>query len=359
MLPCGPPPCLRTDLSSLAYIREAPISSTIAGSTSTETLSPDGSSCVLELAGGRLMRLTDGLNAFYSDDGGSTWSGGPLMNGDERIDGGRNYSLCRLGSGAIAILYNREERLAGRPQSYASCFRTSCDEGRTWSEESRIEFVEGVAWAWHDTMTVMPSGRIVIPFRAINASQYTRPTLLPGYGNVGGKRVAVEGHAHAPEMDIGFVMYSDDEGETWAQCDGKIYIWRQDGFGGMFPCDEPSIAPAGDGRLLMFMRTTLGVLYQSWSEDEGETWTMPEPTQLSSSYLPRQAPRGARHGRPGLRLEPGLGTRDRGRGPPVQAVVRSVQGRRRDLGAVQDDRGRRRRPQRAVGQAAGHALVRP
>ena len=122
------------DLSSLAYIREAPISSTIAGSTSTETLSPDGSSCVLELAGGRLMRLTDGLNAFYSDDGGSTWSGGPLMNGDERIDGGRNYSLCRLGSGAIAILYNREERLAGRPQSYASCFRTSRDEGHTWSE---------------------------------------------------------------------------------------------------------------------------------------------------------------------------------------------------------------------------------
>ena len=296
MLPCGPPPCLRTDLSSLAYIREAPISSTIAGSTSTETLSPDGSSCVLELAGGRLMRLTDGLNAFYSDDGGSTWSGGPLMNGDERIDGGRNYSLCRLGSGAIAILYNREERLAGRPQSYASCFRTSCDEGRTWSEESRIEFVEGVAWAWHDTMTVMPSGRIVIPFRAINASQYTRPTLLPGYGNVGGKRVAVEGHAHAPEMDIGFVMYSDDEGETWAQCDGKIYIWRQDGFGGMFPCDEPSIAPAGDGRLLMFMRTTLGVLYQSWSEDEGETWSMPEPTQLSSSYSPAR-----------LRAVPGTG----------------------------------------------------
>ena len=153
-----------------------------------------------------------------------------------------------------------------------------------------------MAWAWHDTMTVMPSGRIVIPFRAVNPSTYTRPTLLPGYGNVGGKRVAVEGHAHAPEMDIGFVMYSDDEGGTWTQSAGKIYIWHQDGFGGMFPCDEPSIAPTRDGRLLMFMRTTLGVLYQSWSEDEGETWSMPEPTQLSSSYSPAR-----------LRAVPGTG----------------------------------------------------
>ena len=69
------------------------------------------------------MRLTDGLNAFYSDDGGATWDGGPLLNGGERVDGGRNYSLCRLKSGAVAILYNREERLAGRPQCYASYFR--------------------------------------------------------------------------------------------------------------------------------------------------------------------------------------------------------------------------------------------
>ncbi len=65
-------------------------------------------------------------------------------------------------------------------------------------------------------------------------------------------------------MDIGFIMDSDDEGETWTQSEGKIYIWWKDGFGGMFPCDKPSIAPTRDGRLLMFMRTTLGVLFQSW-----------------------------------------------------------------------------------------------
>ena len=258
----------------------------VAGTTDTETLSDEGSSCTLELAEGRILRITDGLEAFCSTDEGLTWEGGPLQDGDEQIIGGRNFSLCRLKSGAITILYNREERLPGRPQSYPTYFRKSPDEGRTWSAESRLDFVEGVAWAWHDTMTVLPSGRIVVPFRALNPSSYSKPALLPGFGNAGGKRVAVEGHAHAPEMDIGFVMYSDDEGESWTQSDGKIYIWWKDGFGGMYPCDEPAIAPTRDGRLLMLMRTTLGVLFQSWSDDEGETWTMPEPSPLSSSYSP-------------------------------------------------------------------------
>ncbi len=259
---------------------------TFTGTTNTETLSTDGNSCVLELRDGRILRLTNGLNASYSRDRGLNWEGGALMDGSEQVTGGRNYSICRLKSGDIAILYNREEQLTGRPQNYASYFRKSNDDGNTWTPESRIEFVEGIAWAWHDTMTVMPSGRIVIPFRAIHPSIYTRPTLLPGYANLDGKRVAAEGHGHAPEMDIGFIMYSDDEGETWTQGKGKIYIWHLDGFGGMLPCDEPSIAPTSDGQLLMFMRTTLGVIYQSWSEDEGETWTMPEPTQLSNSYSP-------------------------------------------------------------------------
>ena len=260
--------------------------SAVAGTTNTETLSNEGSSCVLELSEGRFLRIRNGLKAALSTDG-STWESIPVIDDQgQKVVGGINFSLCRLKSGNIAVLYNCEEQLPGRPENYGSYFRTSADEGKTWSSETRIDFVEGIAWAWHDTMTVMLSGRIVIPFRAINGSTYTRPTLLPGYGNIDGKRVAIEGHAHAPEMDIGFVMYSDDEGETWAQSEGKLYIWWKDGFGGMFPCDEPAIAPTSDGQLLMVMRTTLGVLFQSWSNDEGETWSMPEPSQLSSSYSP-------------------------------------------------------------------------
>ena len=37
---------------------------------------------------------------------------------------------------------------------------------------------------------------------------------------------------------------------------------------------------------LMMFRTTLGRLYQSVSDDEGFTWSLPQPTELASSYSP-------------------------------------------------------------------------
>ena len=42
------------------------------------------------------------------------------------------------------------------------------------------------------------------------------------------------------------------------------------------------------GRLLMFMRNGLGRVFQAWSEDNGETWTRPQPTSLASSTAPAQ-----------------------------------------------------------------------
>ena len=40
----------------------------VAGTTDTETLSHQGSSCILELSDGRITRLTDGLEASCSTD---------------------------------------------------------------------------------------------------------------------------------------------------------------------------------------------------------------------------------------------------------------------------------------------------
>lgn len=38
----------------------------------------------------------------------------------------------------------------------------------------------------------------------------------------------------------------------------------------------------------MMMRTAMGRLYQAWSNDNGETWTCPQPTSLASSTAPAQ-----------------------------------------------------------------------
>ena len=52
--------------------------------------------------------------------------------------------------------------------------------------------------------------------------------------------------------------------------------------------NEPSVTEVAPGKLLMFMRTGLGRLFQSWSHDSGETWTRPAATSLASSTAPPQ-----------------------------------------------------------------------
>ena len=56
--------------------------------------------------------------------------------------------------------------------------------------------------------------------------------------------------------------------------------------GGHYSCEEPSIAEVSPGNLLLFHRTPVGRLFQSWSSDNGTTWSLPEPTALASSRAP-------------------------------------------------------------------------
>ena len=81
-------------------------------------------------------------------------------------------------------------------------------------------------------------------------------------------------------------MYSDDEGLTWqTNRDGMLHPWT-DWEIGVHAAYEPVVTEIAPGRLLMFMRTWLGRLYQSISDDNGETWTPPSPTDLASDHSP-------------------------------------------------------------------------
>ena len=52
--------------------------------------------------------------------------------------------------------------------------------------------------------------------------------------------------------------------------------------------NEPSVTEVSPGKLLMFMRTGLGRHYQAWSDNNGVTWTRPQPTALAASTTPCQ-----------------------------------------------------------------------
>jgi len=122
------------------------------------------------------------------------------------------------------------------------------------------------------------------------------------FGTLNGKLRCIEGHAHGPEPDNSYVVYSDDEGKTWSRSQGGIMIWHDEGRGGMWPCDEPTIVEANNGDLLLFVRTTLGRVYVARSTPldyisyydgshvnvpkVGSRFQDPVATGLSSSYSP-------------------------------------------------------------------------
>ena len=100
--------------------------------------------------------------------------------------------------------------------------------------------------------------------------------ILPSFGVIGG------GPYIWGDLES-FVYYSDDGFQTWH----KSQTMTAPGRG----AHEPSVVELNDGRLLCFMRTRLGSVYQAISMDWGVTWSEPEPTVLSAPGSPSQLKR--------------------------------------------------------------------
>ena len=100
--------------------------------------------------------------------------------------------------------------------------------------------------------------------------------------------VNTAGHFTDPHFATVSVFYSDDDGRTWQRNqDGDLFILHDWNSNFDF-VEEPTVTEVVPGRLLMFMRTALGRVYQAWSDDNGETCTRPMPTSLAATTTPAQ-----------------------------------------------------------------------
>jgi hypothetical protein len=244
---------------------------------------PMGAPSVLKVKDGRLMMIAGG-QARYSSDGGKTWTD------QQKLPVNISY-VIRLNDG----------KLGG---SAGGVFHTSADEGKTWQKGGKI-YTSGLPGSPYGTgsasiFTQTKSGRIVHVLRFTNGAGHNGLYEKGmSWGTLNGKLTGVEGHAHWPEPDIGFAYYSDDLGKSWKKCEGAIMVWHKDGYGGMWPCDEPSIVTAKNDDVIMFFRTTLGRVYTSRSgavdyfkssgrvqRKPGARFDFPKPTPLSGSYSP-------------------------------------------------------------------------
>lgn len=222
---------------------------------------------VVALDDGRLLfvytKFTGGGSDFdtahlagrYSEDAGAAWS-----EEDTVIlpnEGGQNtmsVSLLRLDSGQIALFYLRKN-------SRADCrpfMRLSRDDGETWSSATPCINRKGYYVVNNDRVVQLDSGRLIIPV-AIHSQD----------GDV------FQGTAKAA------CRISDDGGKTWRWSE-TILDAPADSRTGL---QEPGVATV-NGRLMMFCRTDRGSQYVSWSDDDGETWSEPAPSNLVSPVSP-------------------------------------------------------------------------
>lgn len=141
-------------------------------------------------------------------------------------------------------------------------FIRSGDEGKTWSDP--IDCMQSLDKQDYyvlnnDRALKLANGRIILPMA--RHSIYINPEFAPG--------------------ELCFFV-SDDDGYTWRKTDTEFslpYTTDDDGY------QEPGIYQFPDGRLWCYIRTGLGCQFECFSDDNGETWTNPEPNHFFSSPL--------------------------------------------------------------------------
>ena len=262
------------------------------------------SSLVSELDDRRLIVTGDGMTGHISADSGRTW-GAPfqyMQDGAPMEPSLNKASILRLHDGRLGMVYSRVESVqSANYQTRTWYFATSEDEARNWSNGSPIDIPAGydrdkgffVQFLWGNLLQ-LGTGRLVAPAYREMAGRH--PGMPPAgddpvTATIQGKRQTrvADGHLYEAAMASCYNYYSDDFGETWNICTGSMMVWplpSEGGIGGFGVCWEPVVMELKDGRVLMFMRTNVGRLYQSFSSDGGASWALPEPTELASGDVP-------------------------------------------------------------------------
>lgn len=132
--------------------------------------------------------------------------------------------------------------------------KRSADECETWSDIVQIS-EPGWYCTNNDHIVRLKSGRI----------------LLPAHSGSDFNHLGKDLHS--------FLFYSDDEFHTWQRCQNTM---TAPGRG----AHEPSIVELTDGRLLCILRTTQKCIYKSYSDDQGITWSTPNPIDLPAPDSP-------------------------------------------------------------------------
>ena len=201
---------------------------------------------------------TANIAVIYSSDEGETWTKSEILfRKPEEAWNIMSFSFLRMGNGDVGAFYI----IKNNDRTDKIVLTRSSDEGKTWSEPINcLDCLEEADYYVinNDRIVRLTNGRILFAV-AKHTVLNTEHNFTPG---------------------VICFFYSDDDGYTWQKNETEFvcpFPSNPDGY------EEPGIYELPDGRLWCYIRTSLGCQYQSFSSDNGTTWTTPEPNLFFSS----------------------------------------------------------------------------
>ncbi|WP_328473173.1 exo-alpha-sialidase [Actinoplanes sp. NBC_00393] len=183
--------------------------------------------------------------------GADKWSTPEQLSDDPRRSE-QNPILFPTPAGELWLLYTAQR--AGNQDTAEVRRRVSADSGRTWGPAHTLFPADERSGVFvRQPIVVTDSGRWLLGiFRC----------------------VTVPGERWAGDADTSSVLISDDQGATWRE------VPVPDSVG----CVHMNIADLGGGRLFALFRSRWADhIYASRSDDGGETWSVPQPTELPNN----------------------------------------------------------------------------
>ena len=195
---------------------------------------------------------------------------------DVGADNIMSVSLMRMENGDIGLFYLQKHNT----EVYCLPYLTrSSDEGKTWSEHIKCVNEDGYYVLNNDRVLRLESGRLLMPLAKHPSMRRQDGGLFFGEGTI-------------------YILASDDDGRTWNTLaeDIKlpINVWNDHAVGKSWSLScamEPGLVQLESGLIWCYIRTTLGRQYEMFSEDNGETWTVPGPSRFTSPDSPLCAKR--------------------------------------------------------------------
>jgi sialidase-1 len=190
-----------------------------------------------------------------SRDGGVTWDDKP-----RQLDDHMQAPGLLVLPGSNELLLNGCTVVNDRWSTTMRLFR-STDAGETWREQEPI---------WRNSDGIRLQGGCASLVRLKSGR-----LLCPMFGS----DVVAADYGAATTAQKAGCFYSDDGGKSWREGRGKVALPKR---GAM----EPSVAELADGTLVMALRTQLGSIYVSRSDDHGETWSEAWSSRLEAPEAP-------------------------------------------------------------------------